>query len=163
MDNFKNLIFEANKSFNTADHLAYVTYNVVNDTKLISLIAEHLFTALTKGMDALLYIERQYKRIPIYPDSFEVKLDLFQKIISRYGINKDFIILIKELKEILDCKLKSPVEFIRKDKLIMCSETYRLKTITLDKIKKDVNQVKSYIQLLNILQEQYDNRFGREC
>lgn len=163
MDNFKNLIFEANKSFNTADHLAYVTYPVVNDTKLISLIAEHLFTALTKGMDALLYIERQYKRIPIYPDSFEVKLDLFQKIISRYGINKDFIILIKELKEILDCKLKSPVEFIRKDKLIMCSETYRLKTITLDKIKKDVNQVKSYIQLLNILQEQYDNRFGREC
>lgn len=162
MDNFKNLIFEATKSFNTADHLAYVTYPAVNDTKLISLVAEHLLTALTKGMDALLYIERQYKRIPLYPDSFEVKLDLFEKIISRYGINKEFIALMQDLKEIIDCKQNSPVEFTRKDKLIMCSETYRLKTVTLEKIKKDVSYVKAYIQILNIIQEQYDNRFGRE-
>ena len=72
MDIFKNLIYEANKAFNTADHLAYVTYPLVNDTKVITLITEHLFNALEKGMDALLYIERLYKRIQQYSDSFEI-------------------------------------------------------------------------------------------
>ena len=99
MDIFKALIFEANKAFNTADHLAYVTYNIVKDTKVMVLITEHLFNALTKGMDALLHIEREYKRIPQYPDSFDIKLELFKKIIQRYGISKDYIDIIKEYKE----------------------------------------------------------------
>lgn len=161
MDIFNQLIYQANKAFNTADHLAYVTYPVVNDTKIITLITEHLFTALTKGMDALLYLERLYKRIPQYSDSFEIKLELFKKIISRYGINKDYIDTLKELKEIKELKQKGPVSFIKKDRLIMCSSTYRLKTVTLDKIKKYITQIKSFIQLLNIIQDQYDTRFRR--
>ena len=159
MDTFKNLIYEANKSFNTADHLAYITYPLVNDTKIISLITEHLFNALEKGMDALLYIERLYKRIPQYSNSFEIKLELFKKIISRYGINKEYINILKELKEIREYKQKGPLSFTKKNKLIICSSTYKLKTITLNKIKKFIAQIKSFIQLLNIIKEQYDNRF----
>lgn len=161
MDTFKTLIYEANKSFNTADHLAYVTYNIVKDTKVISLISEHLLTSLTKGMDALLYIEREYKRISQYPDSFEIKLELFKKIIKRYGISKDYIEIIKELKEIKEYKQKGPVSFTKKDKLVMYSSNYRLKTVTLDKIKKHISQTKAFIQLLNIIQDQYENRFRR--
>lgn len=161
MDIFQSLIFEANKSFNTADHLAYVTYNVVNDTKVMSLITEHLYTSLTKGMDALLHLEREYKRIPQYPDSFNIKLDLFKKVIQRYGISKDYIDIIKELKEIKEYKQKSPVSFARKDKLVMYSSTYRLKTISLDQIKKHISKTKSFIQLLNIIQDQYENRFRK--
>ncbi len=161
MDTFKTLIFEANKSFNTADHLAYVTYPVVNDTKVITLITEHLYASLIQGMDALLYIEREYKRIPQYSDSFEIKLELFKKIIKRYGISKDYIEIIKELKEIKEYKKKGPVSFTKKDKLVMYSSNYRLKTVTLDKIKKHISQTKSFIQLLNIIKDQYENRFRR--
>ncbi len=159
MDIFKNLIYEANKAFNTADHLAYVTYPLVNDTKVITLITEHLFNALEKGMDALLYIERLYKRIQQYSDSFEIKLELFKKIISRYGINKEYVSIIKELKEINEYKQKTPAMFTKRNKLVICSTNYRLKTVTLDKIKKYISQIKPFIQLLNIIQDQYDNRF----
>lgn len=161
MDTFKALIYEANKSFNTADHLAYVTYPVVNDTKIISLITEHLYLSLTKAMDALLYIEREYKRIPAYSDVFDIKLELFKRVIERYGISREYLTIIKELKEIREYKHKSPVEFSKKDKIVMCSSNYRLKTVSLDNIKKYVAQVKSFIQLLNIIQEQYDSRFRK--
>lgn len=163
MDTFKTFIFKANKSFNTADHLAYVTYPVIKDNKVILLIADHLLTSLMHGMDALLYIEREYKRIPPYSDSFDIKLDLFKKIIERYGINKEIIGIIKEFKEIKEYKQTSPISFSKENKYILCSSNYRLKTITLDKVKKTISQVKSFIQLLNIIQEQYDNRFREQC
>ena len=53
MERFRQLVKEANKAFETADHLTYMTYQIVKDIKLMIMITENLYNALEKGMDAV--------------------------------------------------------------------------------------------------------------
>ena len=63
MEQFHQMIQEANKYFTIADHLAYVTYPVVKEIKLTLTIAQNLYNAMTKVIDAIILYERFYKRI----------------------------------------------------------------------------------------------------
>ena len=64
--NVIDLINKANQSFKVADHIAYVTYPLVKDNKLIITVTENLAESLTKAIESLLFYERMYKRISIY-------------------------------------------------------------------------------------------------
>jgi len=152
---------EANKAFETADHLTYVTYPLVNDLKLLLHIVDQLNLALSKGMDALLYYDYIYKRISNIPNDFNRKLDIFKNHTSRrYGISRETIVLISDVAEIINKRKEAPMEFSRKDKYVIAYENYRLKTITLDKVKSYLNEGKGFVKKLNEVLEASDRRFG---
>jgi len=54
-----------------------------------------------------------------------------------------------DLKKIIDYRSKSPVEFIRKDKIVICSDNYKMRTINYDKIKEYLNKSKPFFTRLN--------------
>jgi len=154
------LVKEANRAFETADHLAYVTYPVINDNKLTISIAENLFQALTKGMDAILYYDRLYKRIMFLPQEFNSKLELFkQSSAKRYNISRETIQLLKDFSEISSARKESPIEFSRKEKFVICSTNYKLRTLTIQKMKDAINQTKPFISTLNSIYNQNVRRF----
>jgi len=160
MERFLQLVKEANRAFETADHLAYVTYPLVNDNKLIISIAENLFKALSTGMEAILYYDRLYKRIMHLPTDFNSKLEVFkQNSIHRYNIGREIVQVMNELAEVVDARNKSSVEFQRRNKFIICSNDYKLKTLTINKIKEQINLSKPFMNKLNIVYNQNVRRF----
>ncbi|MBI2107256.1 hypothetical protein HYT57_04705 [Candidatus Woesearchaeota archaeon] len=160
MEEFISLVKEANKAFETADHLAYVTYPIVNDIKLIALVAENLNTALTKTMEALLYYDKLYKRIQFIPNDFYSKFELFKTRSAKYyNLSHQNIEIILEIKEFIEERKKSQMEFSRKNSFVLYSNL-QVKTMSLDKIKKYITQTKGIIFVLNQVLKQFQNRFN---
>jgi len=153
-------VTEANKALASADHLAYVTYPVVNDTKLLFVILKQLNHALTKSMYALLHYDALFKRIPLFPDDYAVQLDLFKRSTAkRYHITKDEITLLEDIKELVNKHKTSTVEFARKDKFVIASRDYRLRTLTIGKVKNYITNAKTFIHKVNEVHKSSDRRF----
>lgn len=146
MEKFQELREKARQKLNLADHILTMTYPLVQDTKLLLVVVENLFLSLTNAMGSVLYYERLFKRVPAFTDNFESKFRLFrEKCINKYNINPAYLKLITEIKDIVSEHKKSPVEFVRKDRFVICSEEYKMKTITIDQIKKYIQEAKNFI------------------
>lgn len=144
------ILNDANKAFNTADHLAFVTYNLVKDQKLILSITENLSKSLILAMDSILTYDRLYKRISLYPDNFDVKFDIFKGVCARrYNFEREHMVIIEDLKKLVDARKQSMVEFVRKDKYVFGDKDYNTKTITLDKLKNYINECKPFMSRVN--------------
>jgi len=154
MGDFLQLLSEANKAFKTADHLTYVTYPLINETKLLISIVENLHLALVKSIEAILEYDQIYKRIPILPQDFQSKLEIFKtKSAKKYNIDENNLKLIDDLREIILYHKKSPLEFTRKDKYVLYLNNLRIRTIDLKKIKEDLKQVNIFIKKVNLIFE----------
>lgn len=149
MESVLKLVERANKSFQTADHLAYVTYPLLKDPKLMMTVVENLYNAMVCGMDAFLQYERLYKRIFNLPDDFSSKMDIFKKVAQRYNINREHIVVIDDLKNVIEYRRKAPVEFVRRERIIMCSDTYKIRSLNMDKVKEYIKRSKPFFEKLN--------------
>jgi len=146
MEKYEELLIEMDRAFKTADHLAYVTYPIVKEIRLLMSIIENLDRALKAGMNAVLEYDRLYKRIGPLQESFEIRLDLFKsKIIMRHAINREYAELIEMMDELVTYKQKSPTIFQRKDKYVIANHRYKLKTLTIEDVKKYVEKAKPFI------------------
>ena len=153
MEKLKSLLYDANKLFETADHLAYVTYPLIKDTKLLTTVADNLHNALLKSMEALLHYDRLYKRIPPYGTSFIEMFQIFKsRCAPRYSIPREGIMVLQDLHEFIETRKKSTLEFSRRDKFVIATREYRLSALTLDKLKNYIYQSKRFLaQVNNIL------------
>ena len=152
MEEFEVLRENAKKKISLADHMLTMTYPLVRDTKLLLVVLENVFLAMTNAMGSILYYERFYKHIPPFTDNFENKFQLFkEKCAEKYNVNEVYLKLLRELKELIVQHRKSPVEFVRKDRFVICSENYNLKTIGVDQIKVYIAKAKDFIQLTNFI------------
>jgi hypothetical protein len=146
MEKFQELREAARKKLVVADHMLYMTYPLVNDTKLLLSIMENVFLAMSYAMSSVLYYEQLFKRIPSFHESFESKFSIFKdECVKKYCFDKEHINIIREIKDIIVEHKKSPVEFVRKDRFVICSSNYRVKTIDLNQIKRYVTEAKSFI------------------
>lgn len=153
MADIPTLLEKANKLFEVADHLTYVTYPMVKEPKLIFTITEHILNSCVSAMDALLYYEYTYKRIDSYQNNnFMEKINIFKyKVAPRYGIDRKHIFIMEDLKMILDRHKKSPVEFSKNNSIIMCNPNYEVTTITIEKVKNYVYESKNFLNKVNSL------------
>lgn len=146
MELYKELAKKAISSFRTADHLTYVTFPLVNDTKLILTILENINLALINAMNAALEYERYYKRLMPLPENFESRYLIFEdKLINKYNILQKEAQLIRQINYIIESHKESPIEFSRKDKFVICNHSYKMKTITMPEIKEFLTQTRSLI------------------
>ncbi len=141
---------KAKKKIHLADHILTVTYPLVKDTKLLLAVIENIFLAYTNAISSLLYFERLLKKIPPFQENFESKFMMFKETcIFKYNVNKSCIADIQDLKNIIMAHRRSPVEFTRKDRFVICSDNYKLKTISIDELKKQIDKAKLFIQEMN--------------
>lgn len=147
---FQQLLEEANKAFKIADHLTYITYPLVNDIKLIVTIVDNLNKSLLCGLDALLNYEYLYKRISFIPKTFNEKMEIFKSYcIPRYNIDRNSILLVSDVRNIVEHRKNSPTEFVRSGKFVMCTSDYKMKVLNFDKVKNFNLQTKEFIVKLN--------------
>ncbi len=150
MDDLKKKVSDMNRSISTADHLAYITFPVVNDIKLLLHITRSVDEAMTNGMDILLEYDRMYKRIGPLPSNFNSRFDVFKKAcVKRYNISEDHVDLINELRDIMRRHKESPMEFKRKDEFVICNDHFRLKKLSIQRVKGYLEKAKPFISQVN--------------
>ncbi|MAG52972.1 MAG: hypothetical protein CMH62_03350 [Nanoarchaeota archaeon] len=151
--NYRELAKEAVISIRRADHLTYMTLPLVKDNKLILSILDNIRISLMHGMNSLLEYERLYKRVSPLPENFNSRYEVFRdKLINKYGITDIEVELIRNLKDTIEAHKNSPVEFSRPDKFVICTENYRMKTISVQEIKQYILITKSFLRKVeNIL------------
>jgi len=146
MEKFQTAKHNAQKRLKIADHMLTMTYPLVKDSKLLLAVLENLFLSLTNSVASVLHYERLFKRIPPFHDTFESKFNMFRaKVVPKYKIEMEYVTMIKEIKDIIIMHKKSPVEFTRKDKFVIASESYKIKTITVEQIREYIKKTKLFI------------------
>ena len=132
------------------------TYPLIKDPKMLLSILENVFLALTNAFSSVIYYERMYKRVPLFQDNFESKFDIFKtRVVKKYNIDKRYVELIRDVKEIIIQHRKSPIEFQRKDSLVICNESYHMKTVSVNTIKEFIEKSKDFILIVdNILKKE---------
>ncbi len=150
MEEFQNLRDKAMQKIKVADHMLFMTYPLIKDPKLLLSIIENIFASLDFGISALLHYERTFKQIPPFHDSFNSRYEIFKnKMVLKHRINTNYITLIRDIQSILAHRKNSPVEFARKDKFIICSPNYSLKTVDVNLVKKYVFETKVFVKMIN--------------
>lgn len=150
MERFQEHREKAKRHAHIADHMLTQTYPMIKDPKLLLAVLENIFLSLTNAMSALLYYERMYKRVPPFHDNFESKFNLMKmKLADRLNISRDYLHLIQEVKNLVSEHKSAPVEFQRKDVFVICSDNYRMQTVSLNQMKNYVSKTKTFIGEVN--------------
>lgn len=151
MEKIRAAVVQANNFFRVADHLAYVSYPLLKDNKLLLIIAKNLYMAGAKGMDAVIYRERFYKRIDFLPSDFNLRVQVFEtEIAPKLNIKPNVAKAVRELKFILNQYKDSPVAFSRKDNFIICNNDYSLvKTVDMQMLKSYILVMREFLHLVN--------------
>ena len=148
MEQFQVFREKAQTKLKIADHMLTMTYPLVKDTKLLLVIMKNLFLSLTYAMSSILYYERLFKRIPLFSDNFESKFSIFkEKCINKYDIPQEYVRLLQNVKSTMMEHKKSPIEFERKGTFVICSDSYKLRTISTSQIKDYIAKTKEFIQI----------------
>ena len=153
MEQFNSSLIEANNSFKTADHLAYVSYPLLKDNKLLLAITQNLYIAGLKSVDTVLHYEKMYKRISFLPTDFDSKMVMFEKSLApKMNIKPGVCKIIRDLRFIMQQHRNSPIEFSRKEKFVICSDDYNsMKTIDIEMLKSYIVVMRDFLQAVNRL------------
>ena len=115
-------------------------------------IMENIFLAYTNAMAAILYHDRLFKRIPPFQDNFDSKFNMFrERCVEKYDFDKSQVTDIQDIKDIIVQHKKSPMEFVRKDRFVICSDNYRMKTLSLVDIQGYISKAKLFIAKVILL------------
>lgn len=162
MEEFQVLRDKALQKIRIADHMLFMTYPVIKDPKLLLAIVENIFVSLDSGVGALLHYERLFKKIPPFNDTYPSRLEMFRsRMVPKYSFSKNQVNLISDVKSILSEHKSSPVSFIRKDKFVICSPTYSMKTIDINLVKKYIFETKVFLNQVNKIVSENERIFVR--
>lgn len=144
----------AGKTLRTADHLIYVTFPLIKEKKLLLKVLDEMRIVLLNIINAVLQYEYLYKRIRLFRDSKDNFNTFVEKCAQRYDITALQIEKIKEILRLVEKHKKSPMEFIRRDKIVIMSDSYtslRVDTITLKKIKDFLANTKDIFRKVKVV------------
>ena len=149
----------AGENVRMADHLLHVTYASLGDPKLLLSVVHHLHNAWEEGIIALVEHERLFKRIQPFQDTAENRLRIFsEKLANRHGIN---ISSLKELVEIEQLHKNSPIEFRKKDRFVICSDRYSIKTIHAKELKEHYRMTIEFLKKIQNITAKHERIFRR--
>jgi hypothetical protein len=150
MEQFQEALEKAKQKLKIADHMIFMTYPLVKDNRLLLSVMQNIFLSLSSAMSAILYYERMFKKIPSFNDNFDAKFTAFKaNCVKRLNIDENYVKMISEIRDIIIEHKKSPMEFTRQNKFVICSSTYRMRTITVEEIKKYISQTRLFINEAN--------------
>lgn len=134
MEKYEENLDKASKALGIADHMAYVTFPLIRENKLLLRILTEIHTCLINLISAILQYENYYKRINLYKNADD-NFETFKEVSVSYGISLDQINRILEIFRLVERHRKSPFEFVKNDKIVIMSEGMKTDTLTLEKIK----------------------------
>lgn len=141
---------EAKRHLQTADHLAYITFPLLKENRLLLKVLEELNISLLNAINSILQFEYTYKRIHIYTDA-RVNLETFKQISSRYNLGKEQLMKLLEVLNLAEQHKKSPFEFAKNDKIVIMSEGMKTETVNLEKVKTYLIEIKDLVRKISII------------
>ncbi len=162
MERFQQELSDGRRQLMTADHLVSVTYPLVKDNKLLLIAAGNLFSSAKSLMASLLHYDEAFKRIPHFREEYDSMLYWFrQRCLPYYGLSRDYGVAADDLRILLDEHKASSVEFSRSDGLVICSDSYRIRKITVTQLKSYVEVLKRMLLDVEGVVSRYEGVFGR--
>jgi hypothetical protein len=126
-----------------ADHMIYVTYPVIKDKRLLLKALDQVYDAITAIINAILQYDFIFKRIQLYKEPRANWDSFLNKSAKRFNITAEEIDLVSELFTLVQNHRKSPLEFQRKDKIVIMSESLKTTLVDSEKLKKYLNLAKN--------------------
>ena len=146
MEKFIEYLQEAQRIIKTADHIAYVTFPLIKDKRLLIKILTEIKKALAYCINAILQYEYLYKRIRLYKDAKSNFKTFIDKSSTRFGIKNNEIKQILYIFELVEAHKTSPMEFVKEDKIIILSEDMKQETLNLEKTKEFIILAKNILK-----------------
>lgn len=145
-DNFLVTLQSASKALQIADHMIYITFPLIKENRLLIKILSEIHATLLSIINTVLQYEYGYKRIVLYNDA-RMNFNTFKdKCAPRFNISQDEVAKIIEIFRLVEKHKKSPMEFARKDKLVILSDNLHTETISIEKLKEYLFIAKNILQ-----------------
>jgi len=133
---FLELLDDAKKNIQLADHMTYMTFPLLQDNRLLFKILEELNNGFLDIINSILQYEYLYKRIQLSKDP-KKNFKLFkEKCAPAYKISEDELQYIIQILTLYKKHKKSGFEFVKNGKVVIMSDNLKTETISLDKIKE---------------------------
>lgn len=136
MKKLLNELPEIEISIRKIDRLIYVIYPCIKEKKLLLKIINDIKDSITKLLVIILKRDTIYKKIELQRDAKGNLRTFIEKCAPRHNISKD---QVREIIEILDIIRKhniSVMEIKKQDKLVILSEHFSQKIVTLQEMKE---------------------------
>ena len=144
-EKFEELIENAKRHIRIADHIAYVTFPLVKEKRLLLKVLDDTYLVMINIINAILQYDYVYKRISLYKSPLENFGTFKQRCARRFGITDEETNSIIEVFKIVNQHKNSPFEFMRKDKVVIMADNLHTETISIDKIKQYLAYTKSML------------------
>ena len=151
---YPELLAKAKKEIEVADHLIYVTYQMVSEAKILLAISGHLVSAAHAALEALLEFERHWKRLDAYHQNFALEISIYRTkgIEKHYGFDPKFFRLLQKLLEIHKFDKTAIMRFKRGDRYILSTGEYKMSVLDLENLKRYKYLTQKFIEnVSNIL------------
>ncbi len=122
---------EARKRIQTASHILLSTYPFAKENKILLQALEEIQGAMAGVIKSVLQFEYIYKRVTLYSDA-QSNFETFIECSPRYGITQDELNKIKHIFLLVEKHKRSPMEFVRKDKVVIMSDNLKTDFVTFD-------------------------------
>mgnify|MGYP001601933793 CR=1 FL=1 len=149
MERFRENLNSAVKSLQIADHMAYVTFPLVNEQRLLLKIFDETYKSIISSIEAILNYEYSLKRIRIYEDNNKNMQTFYQNCAKDYNLTNEQIKKIFEIIELNKEHKISAMEFVKKDRIVILSDTLKTKTLNIQKIKEYLLLAKEFLMKVN--------------
>lgn len=137
------MLDEALRKVKVADHMLTMTYPLVKDPKILLAILDNIQQSMDLSIKAALTKARSEKKISPYPDNTEGRIATYQQLLAKtHKTPAELIRAYQEIRETLREHETSPVEFRRKESFVICDETYKVRTLTEETLKKYLRAAK---------------------
>lgn len=149
----------ARKELKIADHMIYVTFNLLNDKTLISNVISHLKSALKIGIMSFLDFEYYKKNINALPKSDNLKTQLF---LRDYSEELDLTIDDNEMINILDAFTDSDKHsFSRGNNFYFLNDNFAMRSIDLKSLKNYLRRSEDIIERIEKNVKSYELYSGK--
>ena len=138
---------KAQQHFDAAQHFLFNTYPVLKDPKLLLGIVTNIASSVEAAMDAILIKGKMEEKVPSYGKNFLHRYSTFcTHAVQNYNIDKTYTSLILDLNKVAELHKKSPVEFPRGNRFIICSNSYDLTSLTGKDMKKYLAMAQEFLR-----------------
>ena len=148
-EKFEENLKQAIRSLQIADHMTYVTFPLVNEQRLILKIFDEIYKSIIGCINAILNYEYLYKRINLYTNNNDNMQTFVNKCAKNYELNNEQIKKIKEIIELNKRHKQSAMEFVKKDKIVILSDSLKTQILNIQIIKQYLLIAKELLMKVN--------------
>ena len=143
MEIVRDALINSKKCIGVADHMLTQTMKFVQEPKILATVLNNIFSSMLYSMYALLFFERQKRRIPPFHNNYVSRIYMFRiKVAPRYGLAQ-YLKTIEELKELSDRHQETPIDFSGSNNNPFSSQ--KKTSITEENIKKYLETSTSFL------------------